>query len=101
MPRALLPTVAWDGKKKYGDRVVVLAPAVESDEADVTNLAGSLELPLRWAMGTPSLLQAFSDVSAVPTLLMFDEKGKAAGAFYGSTPRIHADADAALAKLLR
>ena len=96
-------TLAWLGsvKQKYGDRVVVLALAVESDEAEVRSLAGSLKLPLRWAMRTPALLQAFGDVSAVPTLLMFDRDGKAAGAFYGSTPKIHKDADAALDKLLR
>jgi thiol-disulfide isomerase/thioredoxin len=96
-------TLSWLGtvKEKYGDRVVVLALAVESDEAEVRTLAGTLKLPLRWAMRTPSVLQAFGDVSAVPTLLMFDQNGKAAGAFYGSTPQIHKDADAALAKLLR
>lgn len=96
-------TLAWLGtvKQQYGDRVVVLALAVESDEAEVRNLATTLKLPLRWAMRTPSVLQAFGDVSAVPTLLMFDQNGKAAGAFYGSTPQIHKDADATLAKLLR
>ena len=96
-------TLSWLGavKQKYGDRVVVLALAVESDEAEVRNLAGTLELPLRWAMRTPAVLQAFGDVSAVPTLLMFDRQGKAAGAFYGSTPQIHEDADAVLEKLLR
>ncbi len=96
-------TLSWLGtvKEKYGDRVVVLALAVESDEAEVRNLAGTLKLPLRWAMRTPAVLQAFGDVSAVPTLLMFDRDGNAAGAFYGSTPQIHRDADAALARLLQ
>jgi thiol-disulfide isomerase/thioredoxin len=96
-------TLSWLGtvKKKYGDRVAVVALAVESDEAEVRNLANTLKLPLRWAMRTPSVLQAFGDVSAVPTLLMFDQKGTAAGAFYGSTPQIHKDADARLEKLLR
>jgi thiol-disulfide isomerase/thioredoxin len=96
-------TLSWLGtvKEKYGDRVVVLALAVESDEAEVRKLAATLKVPVRWAMRTPSILQAFGDVSAVPTLLMFDRQGKAAGAFYGSTPQIHQEADAVLAKLLR
>jgi thiol-disulfide isomerase/thioredoxin len=96
-------TLSWLGtvKEKYGDRVVVLALAVESDEAEVRKLAATLKVPVRWAMRTPSILQAFGDVSAVPTLLMFDGQGKAAGAFYGSTPQIHQEADAVLAKLLR
>jgi thiol-disulfide isomerase/thioredoxin len=95
-------TLAWLGevKKKYRDRVVVLALAVESDEKEVRELAGTLGLPLRWAMRTPDVLRAFGDVSAVPTMLIFDREGRAAGAFYGSHPRIHADADAAVARLL-
>jgi cytochrome c biogenesis protein CcmG, thiol:disulfide interchange protein DsbE len=96
-------TLSWLGrvKQQYGDRVVVLALAVESDEAEVRKLASELNLPLRWAMRTPALLRAFGDVSAVPTLLMFDRQGRAAGAFYGSSVHIHEEADAALAKLLR
>ena len=88
-------------KRRYGDRVVVLALAVESDEAEVRKLAGTLNLPLRWAMRTPAVLRAFGDVSAVPTLLMFDQQGKNVGAYYGSTPQIHEEADARLASLLR
>ena len=96
-------TLAWLGRVKqtYGDRVVVLALAVESDEADVRRLAAELKLPVRWAMRTPALLRAFGDVSAVPTLLMFDRTGKASGAFYGSSAHIHEEADALLATLLR
>jgi thiol-disulfide isomerase/thioredoxin len=96
-------TLAWLGRVKqtHGDRVVVLALAVESDEADVRSLASELKLPLRWGMRTPALLRAFGDVSAVPTLLIFDRNGNAAGAFYGSSAHIHDRADAALAKLLR
>ena len=94
-------TFAWLGKvkQKYGDRVVVLALAVESDEAEVRTLAATLNLPLRWGMRTPALLRSFGDVSAVPTLLMFDRQGKHAGAYYGSNPQIHAEADKKLAAL--
>jgi thiol-disulfide isomerase/thioredoxin len=96
-------TLAWLGrvKEKYGDRVVVLALAVESDEAEVRELASTLDLPLRWAMRTPDLLRAFGDVSAVPTLLVFDQRGQAAGAYYGSTRELHEEADARLAELMR
>jgi cytochrome c biogenesis protein CcmG/thiol:disulfide interchange protein DsbE len=96
-------TLTWLGslKQKYGDRIVVLALAVESDEADVRQLATSLNIPLRWAMRTPAVLEAYGDVSAVPTLLMFDQQGKAAGSFYGSSGQVHADAEAMLATLAR
>ena len=97
------PTLSWLGevKKRHGDRVVVLAIAVESEEADVRKLAGDLGLPLRWALGTPEVARAFGDVSAVPTLLVFDGQGRAAGAFYGAPPGLHAEAEARLESLLK
>ena len=97
------PTLSWLGevKKRHGDALVVLAIAVESDEADVRRLASELALPLRWAMGTPEVARAFGDVSAVPTLLLFDRAGRAAGAFYGAPPGLHEAAEARIAGVLR
>jgi len=60
-----------------------------------------MKLPFRWAMRTPDILRAFGDVSAVPTLLVFDANGRNAAAFYGSTEKIHAEADAKLATLIK
>jgi thiol-disulfide isomerase/thioredoxin len=97
------PTLAWLGaiKKRHGDRLAVLAIAVESDEADVRALSSELGLPLRWALGTPEVARAFGDVSAVPTLFVFDAAGRAAAAFYGAPPGLHAEAEARLAALLK
>lgn len=94
--------LAWLGelKKRHGDRLAVVTVAVESDEADVRKLAGQLGSPFFWAMGTPELARALGDVSAVPTLLVFDRDGRAAGAFYGAPPGLHAEAEARLAALL-
>jgi thiol-disulfide isomerase/thioredoxin len=96
-------TMAWLGtvKQRYGDRVAVVTFALESDEADVRRLAAELKLPFRWVMRTPEILKAFGDVSAVPTLLVFDASGLQAGAYYGSTPKLHDEADAKIATLLR
>jgi hypothetical protein len=47
-------------------------------------------------MGTAAVGQAFGDVSAVPTLLVFGGDGRTAGAFYGATPSLHADVEAVL-----
>jgi thiol-disulfide isomerase/thioredoxin len=96
-------TLGWLGevKRKYGDRVVVLAAAVESDEVDVRKLAAELGLPLRWGQATPEMARAFGDVSAVPTLFLFDRDGRTAGAFYGAPPGLHAEAEAKLAELLK
>lgn len=95
-------TLSWLGeiKRRHGDRVAVVAIAVESEEADVRKLAGELGLPFVWTMGTPEMVRAFGDVSAVPTLLVFDPEGRAAGAFYGAPPGLHAEAEAKLASLL-
>jgi thiol-disulfide isomerase/thioredoxin len=96
-------TLGWLGelKKRHGDRIVVAAVAIESEEAKVRKLVAELHLPLTWVLGPPDLVRAFGDVSAVPTLLVFDREGKAAGAFYGAPPTLHAEAETKLAALLR
>ncbi len=96
-------TLGWLGtlKKKYGDRLAVVAISVESPDDKVRKLVGELKLPLTWVMGKPDVIRAFGDVSAVPTLLVFDSEGKAAGAFFGAPPTLHADAETKLAALVR
>jgi thiol-disulfide isomerase/thioredoxin len=95
-------TLAWLGelRKRHGDRVVVLAVAIESEETDVRKLKDELSLPLHWAMGDADLARAFGDVTAVPTLFLFDRSGRAAGAFYGAPPGLHAEAEATVRSLL-
>jgi thiol-disulfide isomerase/thioredoxin len=96
-------TMAWLGKvrQQYGDKVAVVTFALESDEAEVRKIAGELQLPFHWVMRSPDILRAFGDVSAVPTLLVFDGSGKQAGAFYGSTPTLHDAASRTIAGLIR
>lgn len=95
-------TLGWLGDlaRRHGDRLAILALAVESPEADVKALAAKLGLPLFWAVGTPERVRAFGDVSAVPTLLLFGRDGNGAGAFYGASAGLHARAEAAVAALL-
>jgi thiol-disulfide isomerase/thioredoxin len=95
-------TLGWLGelKRRYGDKLAVLALAVESDEAQVRQLTQELALPLRWGMATPELARAFGDVSAVPTLFAFDREGRTAAVFYGAPLDLHAQAEARLASLL-
>ncbi|MBI3450675.1 MAG: TlpA family protein disulfide reductase [Acidobacteria bacterium] len=94
-------TLAWLGdlKKKYGDRLAIVALAVQSDEADVRKLAGDLKLPLSWSMATPDLARSFGDITSVPTMFLFDRSGKAAGAFYGAPPTLHHDAESRIASI--
>lgn len=92
----------WLGrlKARYGDRLTVIAVAVESDEAAVRQLAGELRLPFIWTLGTPELVRALGDVSAVPTLLLFRPDGAAAGAYFGAPPTLHGEVEAKLGALL-
>lgn len=96
-------TLGWLGevKKRHGDRLAVVTIAVESDEADVRKLARELDLPVVWTMGRPDIVRALGDVSAVPTLLVFDRQGRTAETFYGAPPGLHAQAEAKIASLLQ
>jgi thiol-disulfide isomerase/thioredoxin len=96
-------TLGWLGdlKKRYGDEIEVVALAVESDEANVRKLVTELKLPLTWAMATPEMGRAFGDISAVPTLFLFDREGKTVGAFFGAPPTLHKDAETKLAAAIR
>ena len=95
------PTLSWLGelKKRHGDRLAVVTVAIESSEDDVRKTAGDLGLPFFWAMGTPETIRALGDVSAVPTLLLFDRQGRTAATFFGAPPSLHAEAEAKIAGL--
>ena len=96
-------TLAWLGdlKKRHGDRLAVVAISVQSEEPDVRKLVSELKLPFVFAIGTPEVVRAFGDVSAVPTLLLFDGGGHAVATYYGAPPNLHAEAETALASLLK
>ena len=98
--RAALPWIA-DLKKAHGDSLAVVTVAVQSDEAEVRRLAAGFQAPIVWTLATPTLVRALGDVSAVPTMLLYDRTGRLAAAFYGSPPGLHAEAEAKLASLLR
>ena len=96
-------TLGWLGElqKRYGDKLAIVAIAVESPDDKVRKLVTDLNLPITWVQSKPDLIRAFGDVSAVPTLLVFDQTGKAAGAFFGAPPTLHSEAETKLAALLR
>lgn len=95
-------TLAWLGevKKRYGDRVAVVALAFESEEADVRKRAAEASLPFTWAFGTPEIARSFGDVSAVPTLFVFGPDGATAASYFGAPPTLHVDAETLIAGLL-
>jgi thiol-disulfide isomerase/thioredoxin len=95
-------TLDWLGglKRAHGDRLAIVALAVESPEAEVRSVAGSLDPGLRWAVADAATARAFGDITAVPTLFLFDRQGRAAGVTYGAPPDLHERVEKTLASLL-
>jgi thiol-disulfide isomerase/thioredoxin len=96
-------TLQWLGelKKKYGDRLAILALAVESPEDQVKTMTAPLNPELRWAMADAAAARAFGDITSVPTMFVFDGSGKTAKVFYGAPPTLHDDAGKLLDSLIR
>lgn len=88
-------------KNRYGDQLVVLALAVQSDPRKTRRVVDELGFPFHWIACTPELARAFGDVSALPTLLLFDREGRPAASFFGAPPGLHAEVDGAIDALLR
>jgi thiol-disulfide isomerase/thioredoxin len=95
-------TLAWLGelKKKNGSNLAIVTVAIESDAANVKQILDELKLPARSMLGTPELARSFGDISAVPTLFIFDRHGKTVSVLYGAPPTLHAEAEAAIAKAM-
>ena len=96
-------TLQWLGqlKRKYGDRLAILAFAVESPEDQVRSTAASLSPDLHWAITDAATAQAFGDITAVPTLFLFDRTGKTDRTLYGAPPGMHDDVEKSLDKLMQ
>ena len=96
-------TLEWLGalKKKYGDNVAILALAVESPEDKVRETVASLSPDLNWAITDTATAQAFGDITAVPTMFLFDRSGKTAKVMYGAPPDLHQQAEKMLDELIR
>ena len=96
-------TLDWLGrlKKTHGDRLAVVALSVESPENEVRSVAAELDPNIRWAISDAPTAQAFGDVTAVPTLFVFDRQSKTAGVWYGAPPELHEQVEEKLAGLLK
>ena len=95
-------TLDWLGrlKKAHGDRLTVVALAVESPEKDVREVVGGLDPSLRWAIADAPTAQAFGDITAVPTMFLFDRHRKTAGVWYGAPPDLHDQVEKKLGELV-
>jgi len=96
-------TLQWLGelKKKYGEKIAIVALAVESPEDQIRSATGSLSPDLHWAITDARTAEAFGDITAVPTMFLFDRDGKTARVFYGAPPDLHEQADEILDRLVR
>lgn len=84
-------TLQWLGelRQKYGDQIAIVALAVESPEDKVREAVSGLDSGLHWAMADTPTGQAFGDITAVPTMFLFDATGKTVTVVYGAPPDLH------------
>ena len=96
-------TLEWLGelKRKYGDNIAILALAVESPEQQIRSTVSSLSPDLHWAIADAPTAQAFGDITAVPTLFLFDRSGKTSRVLYGAPPDLHDQVEKSLDALLK
>jgi thiol-disulfide isomerase/thioredoxin len=96
-------TLQWLGelKQKYGDRIEVLAITVESEEAAVRKMIEPMNLPIHVVLGNPGLVGSFGDINSVPTMFIFDGKGKTASIVYGAVDDLHQRVEKTIDPLLK
>jgi len=96
-------TLQWLGdlQHQYGDKLAVVALAVESPEDQIRKTVGSLSPDLHWAIADAPTAAAFGDITSVPTMFLFDPSGKTAQVLYGAPPNLHEQAEKTLAALMK
>ncbi len=96
-------TLQWLGdlQHQYGDRLAIVALAVESPEDQIRSTANSLSPDLHWAIADTPTASAFGDITSVPTMFLFDPAGRTAKILYGAPPDLHAQAEGTLSTLLK
>jgi thiol-disulfide isomerase/thioredoxin len=94
-------TLGWLGKleKQYGNKITVIAVAVESEKDAVQQMARALKLPVNVILGSKELVAPFGDFSTVPTMFVFDREGRTASVFYGATRDLHQKAGRLISSL--
>ena len=96
-------TLQWLGdlQQHYGDRLAVVAIAVESPEDQIRSTVKSLSPNLKWAIADAPTAAAFGDITSVPTMFLFDSSGKTVQVLYGAPPDLHQQAEATLRTLVQ
>jgi thiol-disulfide isomerase/thioredoxin len=96
-------TLGWfsELKRRYGERLNIVAAAVESEEKEIRKLATTIDPSIRLVLASPELVTRFGDISSVPTMYIFDRHGKAVKVFYGAPKDLHESAGKLLDSLLK
>jgi thiol-disulfide isomerase/thioredoxin len=96
-------TLDWLGslRRDRGDRIAIVALAVDSPEDKVRSTVATLNPDLRWAIADEATVRAFGDITAVPTLFLFDQHGRTVRVSYGAPPDLHEQIGHALDSLLK
>lgn len=96
-----LGTMKWlnEVHKAHGDRVAIVAVAVDSNPEEVRRIVSDIKPSYHVVIGAPELLSALGSVAAVPKLFIFDRTGKRAEVIYGAVPDLHQRIESALQRL--
>jgi cytochrome c biogenesis protein CcmG/thiol:disulfide interchange protein DsbE len=96
-------TLLWLGdlKHQYGDKLAILAIAVESPQDQIRSTVNSLSPDLKWAIADAPTAAAFGDITSVPTMFLFDRSGKTVRVLYGAPPDLHEQAENMLDALIQ
>jgi thiol-disulfide isomerase/thioredoxin len=96
-------TLAWLNtlRERYGDRVTVVAIAVDSAEKDVATMTADVKANYHVVQGTPDVIARFGEIAAVPKLFIFDRGRRRTHTFYGAPPDLHEKIAAAIDGLLK
>lgn len=96
-------TLAWLNtlRARYGDRVTVVAIAVDSAEKDVATMTADVQANYHVVQGTPDVIARFGEIAAVPKLFIFDRGLRRTHTFYGAPPDLHEKISAAVDGLLK
>ncbi|HSR51277.1 MAG TPA: TlpA disulfide reductase family protein [Acidobacteriota bacterium] len=91
-------TLKWlkQARTTWGDGVAIVALALESPPQDVEAFPHKVG---RVAVATPDLIRRFGDVTAVPTLFIFDRRGRTVQVFYGAPEDLHQRVEDLISKL--
>ena len=97
------PTLKFlsDLKKVHGDKVAILALALDSEVADIKKLTQTLHPSVNFVSASETQIAPFGVINSVPTMLIFNQEGKFDSAFYGAPKDLHEKLGKSLDELLK